>query len=237
MKTVSVIVPAYNVAADLLQRCLRSLKEQTYPDLQIILADDGSDTPVPGAIRMPHRGLAATRNAALEYATGDFVMFLDSDDYLLPDCIQTAVREIGESDILQFGFYRVTTDGQPVARLIPYTFYRLTSACARLYRRSWLTDHPIRFEEQRYYEDVYFSVRMWLLHPRCKVIRYLGYCYTVNPASITSTIHQTDRQALTGWLRHQLHTAPTLRDKAIVAYTLLRIRLHFLKEQLKTPQK
>ncbi|MBQ7698670.1 MAG: glycosyltransferase, partial [Paludibacteraceae bacterium] len=61
MKTVSVIVPAYNVAADLLQRCLRSLKEQTYPDLQIILADDGSDTPVPGAIRMPHRGLAATR--------------------------------------------------------------------------------------------------------------------------------------------------------------------------------
>ncbi len=231
MKTVSVIVPVYNVAPDLLQRCLRSIEAQTYPSVQLIVADDGSDAPVPDAIRMPHRGLAATRNDALRHATGEYVMFVDADDSLLPDCIETAVREIGGNDILQSGMLRVTPDGKTVGRLIPYTFYRLTSACARLYRRQWLTDHPIRFEEGRYYEDVYFSVRMWLLHPRHKVVHYTGYRYTVNPASITATAHQEDKQALYAWLRDQLRTARTLTDKAIVAYTLLRVRLHFLKER------
>ena len=224
-------MPVYNAAPELLQRCLRSIESQSYNAIQLIVADDGSDVPVPEAIRMPHRGLAATRNDALRYATGDYVMFADADDYLLPDCIEKAVREIGGNDILQFGFRRVSTDGMVVGKLIPYTFYRLTSACARLYRRQWLNEHPIRFEEGRYYEDVYFSVRMWQLHPRHKVIRYTGYCYTVNPVSITATAHEKDKQALYIWLRRQLKSAASVADKAIVAYTLLRVRLHFLKER------
>lgn len=224
-------MPVYNVAPDLLQQCLHSLETQTYRSWQLILADDGSDTPVPDAIRMPHRGQAATRNEALRYATGDYILFLDADDYLLPDCLETAVREIGDNDILQFGMQRVTTDGQMKERLIPYTFYRLTSACARLYNRQWLEQHPVQFEENVYYEDVYFSVRLWLLHPHYKIIRYLGYCYTVNPDSTTSEIHYQDKKALCDHLRRQLHSARTLADKAIVAYTLLRVKLHFIKEQ------
>ena len=234
MKTVSVIVPVYNVAPALLQRCLRSIETQTYTPLQLIVADDGSDTPVADAIRMPHRGLAATRNEALTYATGEYVMFVDADDYLLPDCIERAVKEIGDRDILQFGMQRVTTDGDRIGLLIPHSFYRLTSACGRLYRRQWLTDNPIRFEEKRYYEDVYFSVRMWQLHPRHKVIRYAGYCYTVNPASITATVHEKDKEALCEWLRHQVRDAKTIANKAIAAYTLMRVQAHFWKERRKS---
>ena len=98
-------MPVYNVAPDLLQRCLRSIEAQTYPSVQLIVADDGSDAPVPDAIRMPHRGLAATRNDALRHATGDYVMFVDADDRLLPGAIENAVRLIREHDvdILQFG--------------------------------------------------------------------------------------------------------------------------------------
>ncbi len=224
-------MPVYNVAPELLQRCLHSLEAQTYRSWQLILADDGSDEPVPDAIRMPHRGQATTRNEALRYAIGDYIMFLDADDYLLPDCLETAVREIGNNDILQFGMQRVTKDGQQKQQLIPYTFYRLTSACARLYNRQWLEQHPVQFEENVYYEDVYFSVRLWLLHPHYKIIRYLGYCYTVNPDSTTSEIHYQDKKALCDHLRRQLHSARTFADKAIVAYTLLRVRLHFIKEQ------
>ena len=224
-------MPVYNVAPELLQRCLHSLEAQTYRSWQLILADDGSDEPVPDAIRMPHRGQATTRNEALRYAIGDYIMFLDADDYLLPDCLETAVREIGNNDILQFGMQRVTKDGQQKQQLIPYTFYRLTSACARLYNRQWLEQHPVQFEENVYYEDVYFSVRLWLLHPHYKIIRYLGDCYTVNPDSTTSEIHYQDKKALCDHLRRQLHSARTFADKAIVAYTLLRVRLHFIKEQ------
>ena len=231
MKTVSVIVPVYNVAPTLLQRCLRSLETQTYLQLEVIVADDGSDVAVANAIRMPHRGLAATRNEAMGYATGDYVMFVDADDYLLPDCIERAVKEIGDRDILQFGMQRVTTEGEKIGLLVPHSFYRLTSACGRLYRRQWLNDNPIKFEEKRYYEDVYFSVRMWQLHPRHKVIGYAGYCYTVNPASITATVHEEDKKALCEWLKAQVREAKTIANKAIAAYTLVRVQGHFWKER------
>ena len=246
---ISIILPIFNVGPHL-KGGIDSLINQTIgnENLEIIMVNDcstdGSDKIIDEyaekydcCVAIHHEtnsgGAHTPRNTGIEAATGDYIMFLDADDYLLPDCLEIAVREIGDNDILQFGMQRVTKDGQQKQKLIPYTFYRLTSACARLYNRQWLEQHPVQFEENVYYEDVYFSVRLWLLHPHYKIIHYLGYCYTVNPDSTTSEIHYQDKKALCDHLRRQLHSARTFADKAIVAYTLLRVKLHFIKEQRK----
>lgn len=92
---ISVIIPTHNRAA-LLAEAIRSVQAQSSADYEIIVADDGStdDTPQVAAqfgravnyLRLPHRGQpAATRNAGLRAAQGEFIAFLDSDDFFLPD--------------------------------------------------------------------------------------------------------------------------------------------------------
>ncbi len=213
MKTCSIIVPVYNVEPTLLKRCIDSVKKQTYPACELILADDGSDTPVEGAIRMPHRGQGATRNAAMPYATGEYIMFLDADDYLEPDCVERCMQAIGDNDYLQFQ---------------THFRYRLTSACMRLYRRAYIEQHGLRFPEGVYYEDVYWSVQLWLTHPSVKVLPYKGYYYYKNPVSITSRSHPADQAALFRWLAHRRKRTRSLHDWLIVSYTILRLRIHFL---------
>lgn len=100
MELISVIVPVYNVSR-YLERCINSLMAQTYPDLEVILVDDGSkDDSVKmcdsycqkydnfKVIHKENGGLGFARNSGLEVAQGKYVTFLDGDDYLLPDHIQ-----------------------------------------------------------------------------------------------------------------------------------------------------
>ena len=97
---ISVVIPVYNVRA-FLDRCIASVCQQTWKNLEIIIVDDGS-TDGSGAIcdnyaalderilvvHQKNKGLSAARNAGLDIATGEFYFFLDSDDYLTVDCIE-----------------------------------------------------------------------------------------------------------------------------------------------------
>lgn len=100
MHKISVIVPVYNVE-DYLESCLDSISNQTYSNLEIIVVDDGSpdnsgqiadeykkkDNRV-SVIHQRNGGLSAARNSGLEQATGDFVCFIDSDDWIEPDYLE-----------------------------------------------------------------------------------------------------------------------------------------------------
>jgi glycosyltransferase EpsH len=117
---VSIIVPAHNALPDLLQ-CIESLIAQTHTDLEIILVDDGS-TDNSGAtcddyatrdrrvtvIHQPNRGVSSARNAGLKRATGQAVMFVDSDDWIDIDSCATAVEVLGqpEVDVVMFPYVR-----------------------------------------------------------------------------------------------------------------------------------
>jgi glycosyltransferase involved in cell wall biosynthesis len=100
--TVSVIVPTYN-RADLLAKALTSALAQTQLPDEILVVDDGSSDSTPEllatygppviAIRQENRGVSAARNLAIDRATGDIVMFLDSDDLLLPKCVERIAEE------------------------------------------------------------------------------------------------------------------------------------------------
>lgn len=138
-KKVSVLIPVYQVEAEL-PRCVDSVLSQTYPNFEIILMDDGSTdsspqicqryskqsniTYIPGA----HHGVAYVRQQLIENATGDYVFFLDSDDFIHP---QTIERLLGiavskDLDLVQCKTYHWTPgsvienqEGQPVLEIYP----------------------------------------------------------------------------------------------------------------------
>ena len=101
---VSIIVPIYKVEKYIVQ-CIKSVLDQTYPDIEIILVDDGSPdncgkicdeyAKIDARIKVIHKenqGLGMARNTGLEHATGDFICFLDSDDWLDSNAIETWVK-------------------------------------------------------------------------------------------------------------------------------------------------
>lgn len=111
-KTISIIVPVYN-AEKTLARCVRSLMAQTYRNLEILLVNDGSRDQSPaicqrfaqedGRIRVidkPNGGVSSARNAGLDAARGDFVMFCDSDDWVEPDWCESMVSLCGPGDMV-----------------------------------------------------------------------------------------------------------------------------------------
>lgn len=120
---VSVIVPVYNVE-QYLKRCVNSILEQTEENIEIILVDDGSPDSCPqlcdefaaqdNRIKVIHQknaGLGMARNSGLEIASGEFVMFVDSDDYIVPNAIEILyhIAETSNADTVLAGYYRKNT--------------------------------------------------------------------------------------------------------------------------------
>ena len=120
---ISVIVPIYNVEL-FLERCIKSIINQTYKNLEIILVDDGSPDKCPDIcdyysmnddrIRVIHKtngGLSDARNAGIDIATGDYIMFVDSDDYIELDLCETVAKAIKEGyDIYSYHFRRFQSE-------------------------------------------------------------------------------------------------------------------------------
>ena len=123
---VSIVVPVYNVE-EFLERCLKSIVNQTYTNLEIIIVDDGSDD---GSLKickkyhadtrvkileLNHQGVAIARKEGIQEATGELIAFVDADDYIDCDYIENMVCKIGDSDLISSGnwkenVYRTVSD-------------------------------------------------------------------------------------------------------------------------------
>ena len=123
---ISVIVPVYKTEG-LLDRCVESIVGQTYKNLEIILVDDGSPDNCPAMcdewaekdsrIRVIHKengGVSSARNAALDIATGDYIGFVDSDDWIAPEMYSSLIQKISESgkNIALCSYYAVEISGE-----------------------------------------------------------------------------------------------------------------------------
>lgn len=146
MTKLSFIVPVYNVAP-YLRKCVDSLLAQDYDDYEIIFVDDGStdgggaicdayansrlsplDSPLIRVIHQANMGLSAARNAGLKAAKGEYVCFVDSDDYLEPNVLGYLVRTMEEKqlDVLRFNYQNVNEKYeayQPFKNIKPYFDY------------------------------------------------------------------------------------------------------------------
>lgn len=126
---ISVIVPVYRVEK-YLDKCVKSIVNQTYENLEIILVDDGSPDNCPAIcdewakkdsrIKVIHKengGVSSARNAALKIASGEFIGFVDSDDWIEPDMYESLLKRIDETDssIALCSYYSVETTGDTKA--------------------------------------------------------------------------------------------------------------------------
>ena len=132
---VSIVLPIYNVEK-YLNRCVKSVINQSYKNLEIILVDDGSPDNCPvlcdewakkdNRIKVVHKknaGLGYARNTGIENATGEYICFFDSDDYIALDTIEKAynLATKEESDMVVFGFCYVKANGETGKAVMPHT--------------------------------------------------------------------------------------------------------------------
>ena len=123
---VSVIIPIYNVQNYIVE-CLNSVYSQTYKNIEVILVDDGSTDdsgnicdfykiryPNTIVVHQNNQGLSVSRNIGIKMATGDFVLFVDADDYLNKDCIEKLINivTVDDPDIIIFNFEIVNEKGK-----------------------------------------------------------------------------------------------------------------------------
>ena len=232
----SVIVPVYNVE-DYLETCVASVIAQTCQDYELILVDDGS-TDQSGAMcdrlarqyhcRVIHQangGLGAARNTGIEAARGDYLVFLDSDDFLSPDTLQGLSEEMDRvpADIYTFGF--VTSDGakdlapfvddlpyhQPLTlREHPELLLALPNAWTRVVRRSLFLSSGIRFPSRVWYEDIRTTPKLSALAGSIVVLPNTWYHYVQREGSITRNTNLARNheiidafEDLLGWYRAQ----------------------------------
>jgi len=213
----SVIIPVFNVEP-YLERCLNSVLRQTFRDMEIIMVDDGStdnsgvladqlstrDSRI-NVIHQENQGLSGARNTGLRAATGEYVVFLDSDDeWLLEDGVELLMKHDG-ADLIIFKAvhiwkdrrvvlpnYDVSTianlpDVQAVFKHLVLTQQFQVSACKLLVRRNLLVDNGLYFQLGLINEDIPWSFRLWQLASKVSFTNLDFYgCYH-RPGSITQT--------------------------------------------------
>lgn len=192
-KLVSIIIPIFNVAT-YLDKCVESARTQTYPNVEILLVDDGSTDACPEIcdewakrdcrIKVIHKsngGLSDARNAGLNAATGEYIYFLDGDDYIEKNLLETVVPYLNSgASLVSFRYYKERSDGirEPVdyrvgeyvvcndqERLELITEQVLSGkigweAWSRIYVRSVIAENAIRFADNKtiFAEDLYFML-------------------------------------------------------------------------------
>lgn len=219
--TFSIIVPIYNVEAYLSQ-CLESLQTQDYTDFEVICVNDGSTDgsqkilvewgthfPQMRVIDRENGGLSAARNTGLTVATGDYVVFVDSDDWVEPPLLKRLTEEIDGTDMLCFACQR--TDNNTYDTLAPeqsdgWSYYNrhalehreVPFVCVwqRCYRREFLEENSLNFREGILHEDNEFTPRACLKAKKVKVIPDVLYNYRVRPGSIMATRGMKSKESL-----------------------------------------
>ena len=203
MPCISFIVPIYNMER-LLPRALRSLQAQTLTDFEAILINDGSKDGSAALcaqaaaedarfrfIDQPNGGVAAARNAGLDAARGEYIFFLDPDDWVEPDAAEVLYRAARDAnaDCVQFGMFYDTCDENGkllhsetdhctfsgVYRGEPFKehFDKMASsylAANKMYRRAFLEQHHLRFPPHQLGEDGMFFVAFYRQNPGCLVV-------------------------------------------------------------------
>lgn len=203
MPCISFIVPIYNMER-LLPRALRSLRAQTLTDFEAILINDGSKDGSAALcaqaaaedarfrfIDQPNGGVAAARNAGLDAARGEYIFFLDPDDWVEPDAAEVLYRAArdADADCVEFGmFYDICDENgkllhsetdhctfSGVYRGEPFKehFDKMASsylAANKMYRRAFLEQHHLRFPPHQLGEDGMFFVAFYRQNPGCLVV-------------------------------------------------------------------
>ncbi|MTR63578.1 glycosyltransferase family 2 protein [Streptococcus parasanguinis] len=244
----SVIIPVYNVEK-YIDRCLKSIISQNYDDLEIIVIDNGS-TDSSGSIcdtyaseysnisvyHIENHGVSAARNFGLAKAQGEFICFVDADDYLVGNLFSNMENQLdSELDLLVFSYYnsleKNLSETTRSAKILPiegkkdrnqfialftglFLSDMMYTVWNKIYRREFLEEHRIMFEQYELGEDVRFNLNVFeCVH----TISFSKTCYYVyvsgrtnsamgqyNPYRMNYQLEELEKvdQLMTGWDIH-----------------------------------
>lgn len=212
---ISVIVPCYN-AEPYLEQCLNSLVQQTYTHLEIVCIDDGSTDKTPSILKQfaaqypdkihlilneENQGAAKVRNTGIGHANGSYMTFVDSDDWLVADALETLYLNLKKYDAdVSIGGFQHEIEGQPpqgicdtglksglVKKERHQALTRIGAPCpwGKLYKTCFYKAYVQSFPTIEYAEDVLPWVKYWLNADRICYTDKLVYHYRFNPKSIT----------------------------------------------------
>ena len=223
---VSFVIPVYKVAG-YIEQCVKSIISQSYKDIEVILVDDGSPDECPAicdrlaeeydsvkAFHKPNGGLSDARNYGLQYATGDYVTFVDSDDFWDNDrCLEQLVSvliEYPDVEVLGYNFKKLFENRNLLRDEPQYSegvlastdnnvcLYELAkqgifpiSACTKLIRRDFLLDNNIFFIKGLVSEDIPWYIELMSKTKKCKYVNIYAYVYRQNVSgSITNAFSE-----------------------------------------------
>lgn len=212
---VSIIVPVYN-ADKYISRCIDSILKQTHHNLELIIINDGSKDMSEKIITeyvdrddriiyysQLNSGVAKARNKGLEYATGDYVMFVDADDYINEEMIEVMVTNIEkkDTDIICVGYNTVDDEHSDTTQLENKTFNSIKEIVAefrtnkmtntmftiwgKLYKKNIV--NKVKFTDIKFGEDTLFFMTCCGLCKKIAFVDYVGYNYFDNSDSSTNT--------------------------------------------------
>jgi glycosyltransferase involved in cell wall biosynthesis len=237
----TIIIPHYNLPRPLLERCLESVKKQQFDasELEVLIVDDGSENPPLWVtekypemqlICAQHGGLGSVRNLGMSKATGEYLLFLDSDDFLEPDSIRKCFDIIHHShpDILRFN-WKLTdgTTGQRDSQPITYpsgAHYMAQNnlsamACVYLFRSDLIKKHGIEFQSDVYHEDEEFTTRLHYYAGTLIDSNIFVYHYYVRPDSITQNIDEHKQEKRLRDIQSILLRIKSFRDETYATAT------------------
>lgn len=206
---VTIIVPIYNTKK-YLKKCIESIMYQTYQNFELICIDDCSTD---GSLELlyflqnqyrnkikiicntKNIGQGKCRMQGIASAEGEYIFFVDSDDYIKKDYIYNYIMQADDNDVVVGGFIQVKNN-KLIYRYVDDDLRSIISyshACCKMYKKSFIQKNKIDFSNYRKGEDIYFSLLLILYKAKHKFINYAGYYYFVNNMSTTQTItHSTD---------------------------------------------
>ena len=221
MKKISVIIPVYNTEK-YLRRCFDSVIAQDYKNLEIVIINDGSEDNSEQIIneykkkypelisyyKKENSGVADTRNFGIEKAQGDYIMFLDSDDYIDKALLKTLEEYVNKNiDLIKFKLQRVNEEGKTLEIVSGATFEKTTgedgfnklystdvlldSPCVYLIKKELFVKNSLKFTVGTEHEDFGLVPFIIVLAQTMVSINFYGYYYVQSDNSITRNENYT----------------------------------------------
>ena len=214
----SVVIPAYNVEA-YLDECLGSVVAQSFGDWEAIVVDDGSTDGSAALaetwarkdnrfriLKQTNQGLSSARNAGMHLAQGEYLLFLDGDDWLEPHALQILADAAQDEDVLCFGGRRFFQDEkrydeadtpEPKTYARGWDYYQdnalkprqfaFVSVVLRTYKREFLQKYQLRFKEGIFHEDNLFTPIVLFYAEKTRTLSKTLYNYRIRSGSTMTT--------------------------------------------------
>jgi len=215
-RLITIIVPVYKVEK-YLDRCVDSIVNQTYTNLEIILVDDGSPDQCPemcdlwqkkdNRIKVIHKkngGLSDARNTAIKEARGEYFLLVDSDDFIVDDAVNRLASYASDEDVIigEAKIYEPTRDVDRIHTNLKENFiytggeYSIeaiyagewfAAACYNMYRTDFIRHNNLFFKVGILHEDIEYIPRLFLAANKVKYLHYEFYRYVIRDDSICSS--------------------------------------------------